>query len=102
MSNSYDNERTWAIDTAENIDGTYLVDDFMFYPAAKNNDLVITDAAGDEIWTIRGVASASNNEAFAIETKEYKAGPRKCRGIYITTIDGGTLRVHLNEKSPLA
>lgn len=102
MSNSYDGKRTWVIDTAEDIDGTFLVDDFMYYPAAKNNDLVINDANGDEIWTTRGVAAASNNEAYAIETKEYKDGPRKCRGIYIATIDGGTLRVHLNEKSPLA
>lgn len=102
MSNSYVGKRTMILDTAIDIDGVYLVDDFTYYPNAKNNDLIINDANGDEIWTIRAVAGAPNSEAYAIEVKEYKIKPRKCRGIYVATIDGGSLLVHLSDKSPLA
>lgn len=102
MSNSYEAKRTMKLDTAIDIDGVYLVDGFTYYPAAKNNDLVLNDANGDEIWTIRAVAGAPNKEGYAIEQKKYEAKPRKCRGLYLATIDGGVLYVHLSDKSPLA
>ena len=33
-----------VLDTAIEIDGTFLVEDFTYYPAAKNNDLVLNDS----------------------------------------------------------
>lgn len=102
MGNNYENKRTMVLDTAIDIDGVFLVDDFTYYPATKNNDLIINDAAGDEIWTIRSASGAPNYEGYAIEVKEYKIKPRKCRGIYLHTIDAGKLLVHLNDASPLA
>ena len=103
MSNSYENKRTWEIDTAVDVDGVFLVDDFTWHPSAKGQDLDIEDTAENDIWTTRSVASASNHEAYGIETKVYGSkSPLKCRGIHIKTIDGGLLYVHLNDASPLA
>lgn len=102
MSNDYTNKRTWEIDTAEDINGTFLVDGFEYYPAAKGNDLDIEDAGGDKIWIVRGIAGAPNNESYGIERKMFISSPRKCRGIYVKTIDAGTLYVYLNDASNLA
>lgn len=101
MSNSYTNKRVWEIDSAEDINGTFLVDRFEFHPAAKNQTLDMEEANGDQIWVVRSIASASNDEAYGIESKVYST-PKKCRGIYIKTITDGTLYVELNKKSPLA
>lgn len=100
MSNTYEGDRVWTIDTSENIDGSFVVDFFQWHPNAKNDTLAIVDSNSEPIWNIKAASSAASHEAYAIEELRFPF-PRKCKGLYIT-ISAGTLYVYLNKISPLA
>jgi hypothetical protein len=88
-----------VIDTAEDRNGTFLIDRFEYWPAAINNDLEIQDNAGAVIWKMRADGACANGEdgAKAVLSFPY---PKKIKGLYIKTIDGGALHIYKSEGSP--
>ena len=103
MSNDFTG-KVWTIDTAESIpkiggDGTTYngqrvkITRLEWIPNAVDNDLVVQDARGRSIWTVRSIFAGANNESAAIERREFPNG-EWFDGIKFTTIDAGTLYVY--------
>jgi len=83
---------TAVIDTAGARDGTFLVDRLEWCPSAVDDDLIILDGEGSEIWRIRAAAGAPNCESYGKEILEFSPA-KQIRGLDIDTIDGGTLYI---------
>ena len=80
-----------TIDTAEDKTGLRNIKFMEWHPAAADNDLLVTDSAGTILWKCRAVAAATNGESYAVEEKEFNL--QGVDGIYIATIEGGTLYI---------
>ena len=90
-ANSYKGNPMTMDATADYAKG-YLVSRLEWHPAAANNDLLLKDASSNVIWAVRATAGASNHESYGIEIKDFNP-PKYLRGLYLNTIDGGTLYI---------
>ena len=81
------------IDTAEDKAGKLSVKRLEWHPAAADDDLLIKDSLGNTIWKTRASVGAPNGEDYGV--LECDIDREYINGLYITTIDGGTLYVHL-------
>ena len=61
-----------------------------WYPAASGDDILVKDNGGNTLWSLKALAGGANEN---IETrKDFNCS---VNGINVTTIDSGTLYIHL-------
>ena len=89
-------ENPAVIDSAEDKDyATNLqvtVERFEWHPSAADDDLSVENDAGEYMWTVRAVCAATNGESQCVE---YSMDWNRIEtGVYVKTIDGGTLYIH--------
>ena len=81
----------WKLDTAATISTSPVFVKYMRWtPTTDGDDLLVVNNAGDYVWSIKAIAADSNQ---AIDYKEEING--WVNGFIITTIDNGTLYVHI-------
>lgn len=81
----------WVCDTAESIT-TYptRVNYMEWTPTTDGDDLLVVDNSGNTLWSIKAIA-ADTNQGISYK-KDFNTS---LNGITITTIDHGTLYVHI-------
>jgi hypothetical protein len=67
-----------------------MVHQFVWHPAAIDNDLLITDTAGHILYKCRAMGAAPNGEDGYVCSQSINA---ICLGLIVATLDGGTLYV---------
>lgn len=92
MGNAY-GPREWKLDTT----GTITVDKVRvrkmeYIPNAANDDLLVSNSAGDVIWEVTNVLAGGLAGA---ERIDYGDKGHEVEGFVLTTIGGGTLYVWL-------
>ena len=81
----------WICDAAEVITARPTRVNYMTWtPEADGDDILVKDGGGNTIWTLKAIAADSNQ---GIEYE--KRFETSVNGITITTIDSGTLYVHI-------
>jgi len=81
----------WTLDTAGSIT-TYptKVKRMVWTPTTDGDDLLVVDNSGATLWSLKAIA-ADSNQGISYE----RVFESSVNGISITTIDNGTLYVHL-------
>lgn len=83
----------YMIDTAEDKTITAKIHRMVWEPATADNDLMVKDGEGNELWKIRADTGGSNAEDYTLQySKDFD---RWVNGINIATIDGGTLKIYV-------
>lgn len=62
-----------------------------WHPSAENDDLLVTDGAGNMLFKARAAGAAPNGETAYVAWKALNA---ICLGLIVSTIDGGTLYIY--------
>lgn len=89
----------WILDTAGLVTTRPIrVSKLRWNPAAANNDLIVTDADGNEIWNVRAITSSSNMESVGAEEMNFSP-PFVFSGLTIHTIDAGKVYVYFEQAS---
>lgn len=83
--------RVWSLDTAGVITtGPVKIDRIIFEPGANSDNVVLEDNQGKEIISWTAAADITTQEQFGSDMDG-----RWFQGLNLTTIDGGTLKVHV-------
>lgn len=64
---------------------------FEWHPGAKDQDLLIKNAAGKILYQVRSAGAAPNGESQYVEWKKIGG---VCNGVTVETIGGGTLHMY--------
>jgi hypothetical protein len=81
----------WTLSTAEEITTKPLfVNRMVWTPTTDGDDLLVVDNSGATLWSLKAIA-ADTNQGISYE----RVFESSVNGITITTIDHGTLYVHI-------
>jgi hypothetical protein len=68
-----------------------MVHQFVWHPSAENDDLLITDTAGNILYKCRAMGAAPNGEVAYVCWQALNA---ICLGLVVSVMDGGTLYIY--------
>ena len=81
----------WILDTAATIKtkgNIVKVKKMVFYASAANDDVDVTDAAGNSVWKCRAASAGTNFEDYAGVEVDWGGDPLVMNGFIVATIDG--------------
>jgi hypothetical protein len=87
MANTNLGKNIWTLDTAATIKAStepVYIKKMVFKPSAADDDCVVTDGDGVQIWAIRAAASGANNESYGLEQAVFE---QWYNGFILNTID---------------
>ena len=96
MANVY-GQHNWKLDTAGVIlalGNKIKIQKIVYIPNAADNDLILEDGNGEEIWRIRAIAAGANFESVAQEELDFGPVGKWFDGFEVAVIDGGYVQVY--------
>jgi len=97
MANVYA-QNNWKLDTAGvilTLGNKIKIQKIVYIPNAIDNDLILEDGNGEEIWRVRAIAAGANFESVAHETLDFAPDGKWFDGFEVATIDGGYVQVYI-------